>query len=117
MSSLSKKIYTTRILTLLESCTVLTNTGADLDKIVSRELTRELRNYHFNPVTSPELKAKRSVILIRLDEHIYSQNENDIKEEFAHHNTWITKEDISEIYKYPNSNVTKWKNITQATVI
>lgn len=103
MSSLSKKIYATRILTLLESCTVPTNTDADLDKIVSRELTRELRNDNFNPVTPPELKAKRSVILTKLDEHIYGQNENDIKEELAHHNTWITKEDISEIYKYPNS--------------
>lgn len=90
----SNYIYATRIITTYESFTVLTNSDAELDKIVSKELTKELNKENFNPVTPPELKAKRTVILTRLDDDIYSQNEIDIKEELTNHNQWISKEAI-----------------------
>lgn len=100
-------IYATRILTTYERFTVLTNTDAELDKIVSKELTRELKKENFNPVTPPELKATRTVIPTRLDDYIYRQNETDIKEELTNHNHWINQEDITEIFKFPNSKTFK----------
>lgn len=68
-----------RIITTHESYTVITNLDTDLDKIVSKELLRELKEEKFTPVTPPDLKTKRNVILTRLDDYIYNQNEAEIK--------------------------------------
>lgn len=85
-----------RMITIHESYTVVTNLDTDLDKIVSRELLRELKEEKFTLVTPPDLKTKRNVILTRLDDYIYNQNEAEIKE-LVQHNTWISIEDVRNI--------------------
>lgn len=45
------------------------------------------------------------MLIFRVDNYTFANNEEDIKEEILTHNEWV--EEISQIYKFPNSNTLK----------
>ena len=100
-------IYATKIFNAHDGFVVLTNSDEDVENIISKNVAKELKEADFDPITPPELKAKRSVILLKVDDHIYSNEKNKIKEEIAEHNDYITLEDIEDIIKFPKSNTIK----------
>ena len=100
-------IYVTRIIELHDGLVVLTKTNEDTDKILSKEVSKELKKKNFDPITPPEIKAKRSVILTRLDDYIYKNTKEDLRQELIANNLWIQDEDIEEVFKFPNSNTVK----------
>lgn len=53
----------------------------------------------------PDLKVKKSIIITRVDEHIYERGEEIIDELFIHI-AWIGDE-IQSVYKFPNSPTLK----------
>ena len=100
-------IYATRIPTTFDGFIVLTRTDEDIEKILSKELSIKLKSKSFLPVIPPELKAKRTVIMTRLDDYIYKNTLDVLTEELIANNEWISEDDIEEIYKFPRSNTMK----------
>ena len=54
----------------------------------------------------PDLKAKKSVIIPRVDDLIYEWSNVDIGEELKRQNSWIGEE-LEAVYKFPNSPTIK----------
>lgn len=103
----SHNIYATRIITTKDGYIVLTRTDEDTEHLLSKDVSTQLKSKGFTPVTPPELKAKRTTIITRLDNHIYNNTPEDIKNEIINQNSWLSEDDIEEIYKFPNSNTIK----------
>ena len=75
LECLSKNmIYATQIIDIKEGYIVLTRSDLDLDKIFQGECNDDLRKEYFNCVLPPELKAKRTVIIFNVPEHISLMN-------------------------------------------
>ena len=87
------QVYATKIITLPDGYVVLTKSDDDLDIIFSKDIKAILTEANFSPLVPPELKAKRSVILFRVDDHIYNNSAEEIKGELINENTWI-RDDI-----------------------
>lgn len=111
-----RNIYATRIITISDGYIVLTRTDDDVDLLLSPEMTAALQAKGFSPLTPPEQKAKRTVILTRLDEYIYRNDEDTLKDEMIDNNTWIEEGDIAEVFRFPNSPTVKvtFSNSTKA---
>ncbi|MPC56148.1 hypothetical protein E2C01_050101 [Portunus trituberculatus] len=103
----SKCIYATTIIVIRDGYIVLTRNDEDTENILSKDVANQLRTKGYNHITPPEIKAKRTVIVSRLDSHIYQNDTEAIEREVSDNNDWITDEDIEEIYKFPNSNTIK----------
>ena len=58
---------------------VLCNSSDDLDTLFSSGCISELEAAGCKPILHPDLKAKRSLILLRCDDQILNQREEDIK--------------------------------------
>ena len=100
-------IYATKIIQTNDGFVVLTRTDDDSDKILSKEISKQLKDKNYEPVTPQELKAKRSILLTRLDDYIYQNSEDDIRHEITQQNEWIKMDDIEGLYKFPKSNTIK----------
>ena len=50
----------------------------------------------------PELRARKSVIIPRVDDIIYEYNAVDIGDEIMRENTWIGDQ-LENVFKFPNS--------------
>lgn len=74
-----------------------------------------IRKERFNPILPPDQRAKRTVMLFLIDDHIYHLTEGEIKEEIILENRWV-KEGIDSLYKSPNKNIIKiqWKQASEA---
>lgn len=83
-------IYATRFITIADGFIVLTESDSELDKVFNNATDIELTRSQFTPLIPPELKANRSVLIFRIDGHIYNNSEDEIKEELQSENTWIT---------------------------
>lgn len=55
----------------------------------------------------PELKARKSVIIPRVDDLIYEWSTVEIGEEITSKNSWIGEEGVEGVYKFPNSPTIK----------
>ena len=102
-----KDIEISRIFNTRDGFAVLTVHEHDTDKIFANDTKEILTQNAFAPVMPPELRAKKSIIIPRVDDVIYEKNLPDIGEEIARENEWITLEDIENIYKFPNSPTLK----------
>lgn len=80
----------------------LTATDDDLDKIFNI-IDKTLEENDFSPQIPPQLNAQRSVLMFRVDEHIYSNNEAVIKEEIEAKNEWAGT--ITKVHKFPRNNI------------
>ena len=83
-------IYATKILPAPDGFVVVTENEAELDRIFNNTTDKELINNQFTPLIPPELKAHRSVLIFRIDDHIYNNNEESILQELQEQNQWIT---------------------------
>lgn len=95
-----------RIFNTFDGFAVLTINEQHADSIFSIETKQELAQNEFTPVMPPELKAKKSVIIPRVDDLIYEWSAVQIKEELEKNNSWIG-EDLETVYKFPNSSTIK----------
>ena len=86
------------------------NDADDTDQLFSVDCIKALACIDCRPVLPPDVKAKRTVILRRLDNHIYQQNEDDIVREIQSENSWS---EISSIFKYPKFNSVKITFVNQ----
>ena len=75
------------------------------DNIFSTDVKKALTDNDFQPILPPELKVKKSVIASNLDDEIYDNSEDEIKEELIAQNHWL--DDIDSVYKFPKSNTIK----------
>ena len=61
----------------------MTRNEDDLDKIFNGKRLEAIKNENFSPILPPELKANRSIIIFNVEEDIYNNNEDDIKNEIS----------------------------------
>ena len=66
---------------------MLTVNEQHTDSIFNRDIKHDLTNHEFTALMPPELKAKKSVIITRVDDVIYERNSADIKEEILNKKT------------------------------
>lgn len=83
---------------------VICHDNSDVDKIFSDECLLAVNALGCKPVMPLFLKAKRSVIIRRLDNYIYDSNTEAIVNELHSQNDWLS---ITDINKFPNSNFIK----------
>ncbi len=101
-----RDIEVSRIFTTHDGFAVVTITEQHADSIFNKETKDELAGNDFNPVMPHELKAKKSVIIPRVDDLIYEWSSVDIGEEIVRQNTWIGGE-LEGVFKFPNSPTLK----------
>ncbi len=102
----SRDIEVTGFIAINDGFIALTLNEHHADCIFNTDTKTELERHGFNPIMPPQFKAKRSVILPRVDEIIYGKHTVDIGEELQKCNPWIG-EDIVDIYKFPKSPTLK----------
>lgn len=102
----SNHVYATQLIPLDDSIIVITSDNNETDKIFNPPCKEQLEKSNFTPILPPEFKANRTVILTRVDDIIYTNEEKDISEELQRHNNWIG-DSITEIFKFPKSNTLK----------
>lgn len=91
-------IYATKIIPVSDGFVVLTESDGELDKLFNNKTDKELDHNQFTPLIPPELKAHRSILIFKIDEHIYGHTEEDIQEELIAQNGWIL--DIANTDKF-----------------
>ena len=101
-----RDIEISRIFNTHDGFAVLTVNEHHADSIFDQETKAELSQNDFNPVMPPDLKAKKSVIIPRVDDLIYEWSNVDIGEELKRQNSWIGEE-LEAVYKFPNSPTIK----------
>ena len=88
LESLSKNdIFITKLIALPDGFVVITSDEQDLERIFNPATIKDLSSKDLHPLIPPELKANRSVIITNVDQHIYSNNEDDIISEIKNKNT------------------------------
>lgn len=75
------EIYVTRILNANDGYIILISNDGEMDKIFNGITERKLRENDFTPVISPQLEANRSILIFRVDNHIFQNEETKMKEE------------------------------------
>lgn len=102
------QVEISRIITSNDGFVVLTVNELSADAIFYHDIKQELMSQDFSPVMPPEMKAKKSIIIPRVDDVIYEKNVVDIGEELTRENTWIGGiQEIEDVYKFPNSPTLK----------
>ena len=81
-------IYITKLIPVNDGFIIIT-IDEDQDKVFQEGVKTKLTENNFHTVLPPELKAKRSVIIFKVDPHIYNNSESDITRELQTHNEWI----------------------------
>lgn len=100
------EVYISRLIPIADGFVITTSSEADLDQIFNGVTDKILEDKGFQPMIPPELKANRSVIVFGVDSHIYNHELNEIILEIKNKNRW-TKNEVSEVYKFPNSKTLK----------
>ncbi|MPC26188.1 hypothetical protein E2C01_019322 [Portunus trituberculatus] len=107
LETLSKHdIFINKLIHTQDGFVMVVNTEMEMDKIFKANTTKELNNKDFYPITPPELKASRSIIITNVDNHINNNNEDDITHELYMNNSWVNS-NITSIFKFPNSRAMK----------
>ena len=83
---------------------MLCNSSDDLDTLFSSACISQLEALGCKPIMSPDIKAKRTLILWRCDDQILNQSEEDIKSEIEKPNDCVK---VQEIFKYNSSKSIK----------
>lgn len=98
-------IYVTRLIPTNDGFIILTSNENELDKIFNNTTDKQLERNEFSPQMPPQLSANRSVLLFKVDNHIFENSESSIKEELQNQNEWVGE--ITQIYKFPRGNIIK----------
>lgn len=99
-------IFITKLIPLSDGFAVIISNDQELDKIFKTSTTEDLEKNNLHPLIPPELKARRSIIIPGVDNHIYNNPEEDIQAEIEDKNSWATGQ-IETIFKFPNSHTLK----------
>ena len=94
-------IYAIKLIPINDGFILLTRTDDEVDKVFKSDCQKTLQQQGFEPILPPELRAKRTVILLNVDDYIASKSEQEIEEELIRENGWI--EGIDIIFKVPKS--------------
>ncbi len=97
-----KDIEIRRVIPTNDGFVVITVTEQDADSIFNREVKHELAQHELIPVLSPELKAKKSTIIPRVDDVIYEHDILESGEDLTDKNQWIGDE-LESVYKFQNT--------------
>ncbi len=100
------EIHVTKVFSTPDGFALLLLNEDHADNIFSQNVKEALEANDFAPILPPEIKVKKSVIVTRVDEHIYHRDVEAIKEELGKSNNWIG-ENVDTIFKFPNSNTVK----------
>ena len=98
----SNDIYVTRLITSGDGFIALTP-EEDLDKLFNNVIDKKREEHGYTPIIPPQLKVLRSVLLFRVDNYIFENNEQDIKEEIEARNEWIGE--IAKVHKFPRGSI------------
>jgi len=79
-------------------------TDSDADRVFSSHCITPLSAIRCTPVLPMHLKAKRTVIVRRLDSHVYNNSTDDIRDEINECNDFL---EASSVFKFPHSNIIK----------
>jgi len=99
-------IYATKIIPIPDGFIVLLSNDNEMDKIFNNKTNKELESSEFFPQIPAELRAKRSVMIFNVAQHIYGNDEGTIKEELMARMVWTTGE-IDQLFKFPASKTIK----------
>lgn len=91
-------VYVTRLIPVHDGFIILTSSDNELDKIFNNTTDKELEENEFTPQIPPELSSNRSVLLFRVDNHIYDNTERNIRTEIENQNEWVGQ--ISKVSKF-----------------
>ena len=94
-------IYATKLIPVYDGFILLTRNDEEVDKVFKSNCLKLLKDQGFEPILPPELRAKRTVILLNVDDLITTRTEKEIEEELLKENEWI--EGIDNIFKIPKS--------------
>ena len=99
-------VYAPRIITLDDGYAVLTYNDEDVDRIFQEVCREELRKKDFTAQMPYEVRARKTILMFRLDDYVYQNNENDIAKELMDKNSWA-KDEVETLFKFPRSNTIK----------
>lgn len=85
---------------------VFTPQEANVDTIFNLPYLEALTVANFSPVLPPEIKAKQTILLFRVNNIIRDNTPETIKKEIERHNDF-TKNTVTSVYKFPNNNIIK----------
>ena len=100
------EVYAIRIFTTYDGYGILTSNDDEVDKMFRNACLEALEQNNFYPILPPELKAKRTLLLFSLEDHITNRTKEEIKEEIEKENNW-TRGKIQDIFKFPNNPILK----------
>ena len=83
-------IYATKLFPIADGFIATTETDTEIDKIFNGTIDKELQEKQFTPLIPPELKAHRSVLVFKIEDHIYENSEENILYELQEKNPWIS---------------------------
>ena len=89
------------------------NSHVDVDRIFSSECMKKLSEIDCDPRVPPDLQAKRSIIVRKLDNFIYEQCCDDIGAEIERSNDGLH---VRSVHKFPNSKTMKITFLSQEMV-
>ena len=102
---LAQTVRVTRLIPTNDAVIVLTASDNDTDAVFQEDLLKSLSSKGFMAILSPELKAQRTVICLRLDDLVYQYDAPEIKKEAERVQTWAK---IQEVYIFSKSNTVKF---------
>lgn len=65
--------YATRIIPINVGFIVLTQNDSEMDKLLNGKTNKKLKDSECTPITPPQLKGNRSVLLLRVNKYIYNK--------------------------------------------
>ena len=89
-----------RIIEIKNNFLVITRNQTDADKLLRSEMTKKFEERGYDLVAPPELRAKKTIFIRKLDRHIGDRNSDEIKTEIETQNTWAKVAQVIKIKEY-----------------
>lgn len=97
-------MYITRLIPVNGRFIALPRTMNKVKFLASNNTDKQLEENEFAPQLPPQLKAHRSALLFKVDNHSF-ENRDDIKVEIGNRNEWIGE--VSNVHKFPKGYIIK----------
>ena len=99
-------VFITKLIIINDGYVVITSNEQDMDNIFHESTSKDLQDNDFFSIIPPELQASRSIIIPRVDPHIYTNDTEDIRTEVEEKNPWTVNQ-IASVFKFPNVKIIK----------
>ena len=103
-----------RIIPTGDTLVVVCLSEDEVDRLIASATTTALLNKQFQVIIPPHLKAKKTVIVRRIDKDLTEQHVNVIKEDIEHRNDWAEVEEIVKFPKMPSMLKIRFSDIKMA---